>query len=101
MTQSWRPDEWADDEAWRGDLHCDAEPWRAGVSDERWRGQEHVADWPEAQAGPEYWMRSEEHTSELQSRGHLVCRLLLEKKKHAGPSSHDSGRFGPSALEAL
>src|SRR5690625_7112814 len=31
------------------------------------------------------WMseeRSEEHTSELQSRGHLVCRLLLEKKKN-------------------
>src|SRR5439155_24550568 len=27
--------------------------------------------------------RSEEHTSELQSRGHLVCRLLLEKKKIA------------------
>src|SRR5215510_1940738 len=27
--------------------------------------------------------RSEEHTSELQSRGHLVCRLLLEKKKFA------------------
>src|SRR2546429_6314226 len=26
--------------------------------------------------------RSEEHTSELQSRLHLVCRLLLEKKKH-------------------
>src|SRR5690625_6344934 len=29
--------------------------------------------------GPSAW-RSEEHTSELQSRGHLVCRLLLEKK---------------------
>src|SRR5690625_3744523 len=29
--------------------------------------------------------RSEEHTSELQSRGHLVCRLLLEKKKQPGP----------------
>src|SRR5439155_18443290 len=29
--------------------------------------------------------RSEEHTSELQSRGHLVCRLLLEKKKHLEP----------------
>src|SRR5690625_5911431 len=29
--------------------------------------------------GMEYF-RSEEHTSELQSRGHLVCRLLLEKK---------------------
>src|SRR5215510_1320424 len=28
--------------------------------------------------------RSEEHTSELQSRGHLVCRLLLEKKKNSG-----------------
>src|SRR2546429_6914473 len=28
--------------------------------------------------------RSEEHTSELQSRLHLVCRLLLEKKKLAG-----------------
>src|SRR5690625_7067687 len=27
------------------------------------------------------WARSEEHTSELQSRGHLVCRLLLEKKQ--------------------
>src|SRR5579884_2288617 len=27
------------------------------------------------------WLRSEEHTSELQSRGQLVCRLLLEKKK--------------------
>src|SRR5205809_3882996 len=30
-------------------------------------------------AGPDY-VRSEEHTSELQSRLHLVCRLLLEKK---------------------
>src|SRR2546422_2778880 len=29
--------------------------------------------------------RSEEHTSELQSRLHLVCRLLLEKKKHPAP----------------
>src|SRR3989442_10948184 len=30
---------------------------------------------------PGYEHRSEEHTSELQSRPHLVCRLLLEKKK--------------------
>src|SRR5690625_722471 len=30
--------------------------------------------------------RSEEHTSELQSRGHLVCRLLLEKKKYRTPN---------------
>src|SRR5690625_402286 len=32
--------------------------------------------------------RSEEHTSELQSRGHLVCRLLLEKKNHITQTSH-------------
>src|SRR2546422_8502415 len=31
--------------------------------------------------------RSEEHTSELQSRLHLVCRLLLEKKKHKNLSA--------------
>src|SRR2546429_6061470 len=31
---------------------------------------------------PDVLQRSEEHTSELQSRLHLVCRLLLEKKKH-------------------
>src|SRR2546422_1132155 len=31
--------------------------------------------------GPKAEIRSEEHTSELQSRLHLVCRLLLEKKK--------------------
>src|SRR5437870_7981938 len=32
--------------------------------------------------------RSEEHTSELQSRGHLVCRLLLEKKKKKTKTTH-------------
>src|SRR5690625_3545589 len=40
--------------------------------------------------------RSEEHTSELQSRGHLVCRLLLEKKKkeknHSGKDEHSSNK---------
>src|SRR5437870_7692218 len=34
--------------------------------------------------------RSEEHTSELQSRGHLVCRLLLEKKKMIHTFDHES-----------
>src|SRR5690625_6343580 len=34
--------------------------------------------------------RSEEHTSELQSRGHLVCRLLLEKKKRKKATRHRS-----------
>src|SRR2546429_6366716 len=35
--------------------------------------------------------RSEEHTSELQSRLHLVCRLLLEKKKTQHDSHHCKG----------
>src|SRR5690625_5441935 len=39
--------------------------------------------------------RSEEHTSELQSRGHLVCRLLLEKKKNKKPR----GRTGERQAE--
>src|SRR5690625_6138027 len=41
---------------------------------------------------PAWWnraSRSEEHTSELQSRGHLVCRLVLEKKNQRGP--HPAG----------
>src|SRR2546422_2595028 len=42
-------------------------------------------DWPSSRATPHprrsRRSRSEEHTSELQSRLHLVCRLLLEKKK--------------------
>src|SRR5690625_5540372 len=39
-------------------------------------------DWPYVHDEACRWEhRSEEHTSELQSRGHLVCRLLLEKKK--------------------
>src|SRR6266508_4828127 len=37
---------------------------------------------PRHRRGRQRPRRSEEHTSELQSRGHLVCRLLLEKKKH-------------------
>src|SRR2546422_7582305 len=34
--------------------------------------------------------RSEEHTSELQSRLHLVCRLLLEKKKKKNKETHQT-----------
>src|SRR5207244_10531027 len=37
-------------------------------------------------------IRSEEHTSELQSPDHLVCRLLLEKKKTASPSTSRDAR---------
>src|SRR5437870_7489844 len=44
------------------------------------------------------YKRSEEHTSELQSRGHLVCRLLLEKKN----TCHNShSNFGFSCNSSL
>src|SRR2546430_6512169 len=41
--------------------------------------------------------RSEEHTSELQSQSNLVCRLLLEKKKH-DPHAHKTSTH-PSARQ--
>src|SRR5256884_6033768 len=44
-------------------------------------------------------LRSEEHTSELQSRLHLVCRLLLEKKKHSPPTR--SHVFSPVTRTSL
>src|SRR5687768_18344389 len=50
------------------------------------------------------WCRSEEHTSELQSRLHLVCRLLLEKKKIpvAITSNHDWPELGsPKAFDQV
>src|SRR5437660_8325006 len=57
-------------------------------------------------AGPK--RRSEEHTSELQSRGHLVCRLLLEKKKRQNltklpppPSHPPESRSTTSVAHAL
>src|SRR5438874_8902205 len=43
-----------------------------------------AANSPQAKGSP---VRSEEHTSELQSRRDLVCRLLLEKKKNNKPKS--------------
>src|SRR5205814_5951611 len=51
------------------------------------RTQETEMDWNSAQANWQQFkceeFRSEEHTSELQSLRHLVCRLLLEKKKQS------------------
>src|SRR2546427_3296650 len=59
-------------------------------------------------AGPSRGMRSEEHTSELQSQSNLVCRLLLEKKKkqriarpnsslQASSSTINTQAIGPNA----
>src|SRR5690625_6028159 len=49
---------------------------------------------------PTRW-RSEEHTSELQSRGHLVCRLLLEKQKTVSniATHRGTGRYNHSVGE--
>src|SRR3712207_7454125 len=52
------------------------EPVASGDSRERLRGH------GEGLTVSLQWRRSEEHTSELQSRQYLVCRLLLEKKKN-------------------
>src|SRR5436305_8107960 len=57
----------------------------------RWRTY-HGGVRPESHVG--LW-RSEEHTSELQSRPHLVCRLLLEKKNIQAPSGAALGRRNP------
>src|SRR5947207_9843485 len=38
-------------------------------------------------------VRSEEHTSELQSHSDLVCRLLLEKKKHNRKTQHNNVKY--------
>src|SRR5690625_7096406 len=56
---------------------------RTFVAQPRFRQRrEHFAIQPLLSPDEMFQPRSEEHTSELQSRGHLVCRLLLEKKKH-------------------
>src|SRR5262245_62731692 len=47
-----------------------------------------------------YSVRSEEHTSELQSLRHLVCRLLLEKKKHSHKKRLSLDGGGSRRLEA-
>src|ERR1035438_10714722 len=46
-------------------------------------------------AGARWRCRSEEHTSELQSLRHLVCRLLLEKKKQNKTKHQESTLRGP------
>src|SRR5258707_11851328 len=59
----------------------------------RWRSALSLGIPPIAPAG-----RSEEHTSELQSRQYLVCRLLLEKKKKTQKTETD---IHPSAIDKI
>src|SRR5436190_22942082 len=49
---------------------------------------------------PPELFRSEEHTSELQSHSDLVCRLLLEKKKKEGNSTHGVGNVTAPCIRA-
>src|SRR5438445_8378460 len=51
-------------------------------------------DWTLSGVGDVTGDRSEEHTSELQSRQYLVCRLLLEKKKNAALTTAAGSRCG-------
>src|SRR3989449_2546455 len=56
-------------------------------------GDARIAEYdPFMGTGDRYLDRSEEHTSELQSRLHLVCRLLLEKKKIRGVAEANAQR---------
>src|SRR3989442_2930147 len=69
-TTLFRSAAWATPERGSPAPRCDASPAARAAVDARGRRRRPAAS-----------SRSEEHTSELQSRPHLVCRLLLEKKK--------------------
>src|SRR4051795_13778787 len=59
---------------------------RSVVSGARLTGSPRRPEWGFWVFGMRVNVRSEEHTSELQSHSHLVCRLLLEKKNRAARS---------------
>src|SRR5690625_5563897 len=54
-----------------------------------WSSSGSLSRFSSSELAGRWWARSEEHTSELQSRGHLVCRLLLEKKKRDKKENKD------------
>src|SRR5438067_3754245 len=72
---------------------------RAGVAGSFAAIPERQYDHPIGLAGQD--PRSEEHTSELQSRFDLVCRLLLEKKKRWNSPTSCSTSIGPPKWTAL
>src|SRR5690625_6265688 len=74
-------------DGWWGEGYDGTNGWaivpRDSKHEEEFRNREEASDLLdilERQVIPLYYDRSKDHTSELQSRGHLVCRLLLEKK---------------------
>src|SRR3989449_8395721 len=68
----------------------EASPYRARAS--RGEARKFVEPQFDGDASEYAFHRSEEHTSELQSRLHLVCRLLLEKKKKSNTPRDDTNR---------
>src|SRR5258708_8577645 len=72
-------------------LH-DALPICSSTSSRRARGSAARRPSSSRAPSPAPSRRSEEHTSELQSPDHLVCRLLLEKKKDPTPLTHEPHR---------
>src|SRR5687768_18073607 len=83
--------------SWMSTRSAVGEPWSAPVRLEPMSTEnvDEADPWMSAD-GKRLWFnrgqRSEEHTSELQSRLHLVCRLLLEKKKITKENYFD-GRY--------
>src|SRR3712207_7389834 len=66
-------------------------PLTFGDDHHRWRGRPGLlSSHLSPRHGPASSGRSEEHTSELQSRQYLVCRLLLEKNKQPSHLYHDT-----------
>src|SRR2546422_8487484 len=66
-----------------GDRRGERPSWRAAAATRLREGDDRQPRDRAGESGPRHPApRSEEHTSELQSRLHLVCRLLLEKKKN-------------------
>src|SRR2546427_8663148 len=63
-------------------IATDAANTLAAPNSEHWLGSDHL--------GRD--IRSEEHTSELQSQSNIVCRLLLEKKKNPNELNHEALR---------
>src|SRR5437660_4278616 len=80
--------------------------------DNRWIAFEYFHE-TSGSHGPQIWImaesedftsakpKTEEHTSELQSRGHLVCRLLLEKKKTTDTNKSTESANEPTARCSL
>src|SRR5690349_23682010 len=76
------------------------EPVRGGADDHRAAAPRGTDDVPR-RVLRRRGLRSEEHTSELQSRRDLVCRLLLEKKKQLTFFLHPKHSYFPLASELL